>query len=176
MKKAFFLDRDGVINKAKIIKGKPYPPASLSELTILDGVEEAVYRLKEKQFLVGIVTNQPDIATGKTNIELVNEINSYIRKRLQLDFVQMCVHVESDKCSCRKPKPGMLFDQARRDSIDLNESYMVGDRWRDIEAGIAAGTKTVWLENNYSEKKPSSFDYKTESLYEFVFGDWLNVG
>ena len=109
----------------------------------MDGVEEAVYRLKEKQFLVGIVTNQPDIATGKTNIELVNEINSYIRKRLQLDFVQMCVHVESDKCSCRKPKPGMLFDQARRDSIDLNESYMVGDRWRDIEAGIAAGTKTV---------------------------------
>ncbi len=142
-RRAVFVDRDGVINKAIIRDGRSLPPYSLSELEILPGVPEAVDRLRAAGFLVIVATNQPDVATGILRREVVDDLNDYIRRHVVLDDVRVCVHRDEDACACRKPKPGMLLDAARQFDVDLVRSFMVGDRWRDIDAGNAAGCRTI---------------------------------
>ena len=151
--KAVFLDRDGVINKAVVIDGKPYPPASLDELKILSGVREGIALLKKNGFKILVVTNQPDVSRGKTLPETVETINRFLEKELKIDQVYCCYHDGNENCSCRKPKPGMLLGASKDWNIDLKVSYIIGDRWRDVEAGKAAGVKTLLIEYGYDEKR-----------------------
>jgi len=129
---AVFLDRDGVINANLERNGKPVAPTSLSEFRILPGVIEGVRLLKEAGFLLVVVTNQPDVANGLTPRPTVEAMHAEIRRQLPIDDIVVCFHADADKCSCRKPKPGMIFDAAARHGIDLASSYLVGDRWRDV--------------------------------------------
>jgi D-glycero-D-manno-heptose 1,7-bisphosphate phosphatase len=139
MRRAVFLDRDGVINAPAIREGRPYPPASVESLEILPGVREAVQRFKSAGFLIIVVSNQPDVARGTTSRSTVEAINSVLAQGLPIDEFRMCYHDAADACNCRKPKPGMLLDAAKKWHIDLAASFMVGDRWRDVEAGQNAG-------------------------------------
>jgi len=164
--KAVFLDRDGVLNAATVRDGKPYPPANLEELLILPGVEYATNRLKEEGFLLIVVTNQPDVARGTLQKSTVEQINRSIMSSLPIDEFRTCYHDNLDNCSCRKPKPGAILDAAISRNIDLSQSFMIGDRWRDIEAGKAAGVKTVFIDYGYQERQPQSFDYKASSLLD----------
>ena len=166
---AVFLDRDGVINKAMVRLDKPYPPASLTELEILPGVLEAFERLKHNGFLLVVVSNQPDVVRGKTSRAEVEAINAKLSRTLPIDEFRICYHDTGDNCDCRKPKPGMLLTAARYWNIDLASSYMVGDRWRDIEAGQRAGCKTFFIDYAYDEKRPETFDYRVKSLLEAAF-------
>jgi D-glycero-D-manno-heptose 1,7-bisphosphate phosphatase len=168
MCRAVFLDRDGVVNAAVVRGGKPYPPANARELKILPGVAEALAALKEAEFLLIVVSNQPDVARGTTSRATVEEINAALGVALPIDEFVMCYHDNADGCACRKPKPGMLLDAAARRAIDLSASCMVGDRWRDIEAGEKAGCKTVFIDYGYDEKQPVRADHKTRSLLEAV--------
>jgi len=161
---AVFLDRDGVLNAAIVREGQPYGPASLAEMTVLPGVEQACARLKRAGYRLIVVTNQPDIARGTTSRAEVDAINDVLRARLGLDEIRVCPHDDADGCNCRKPKPGLLLDAARRWNIDLAHSFMVGDRWRDVEAGRAAGCRTIFLDYGYSEPKPVGADIVTSSL------------
>ena len=172
MKRAVFLDRDGVVNRAVVRQGKPYPPATLSDLRLLPGVREACTKLREAGFALILITNQPDIARGLVTAEQVAEMNLHLQRYLQLDGVGLCPHDDSARCSCRKPQPGLLLEAARVWDIDLETSYIVGDRWRDIEAGIAAGCKTVLMEGEYYNDQPARPpDAKVHSLAEAV--DWI---
>lgn len=164
--KAIFLDRDGVINKAVVIEGKPYPPASIQELEIIEGVSEALEVLKQLGFILIIVTNQPDVARGTINIREVTQIHDYIKTVLPIDDVFCCTHDNKDECECRKPMPGMIISAARKWNINLAKSYMVGDRWRDIEAGKKAGVKTFLINYGYDEKYVAP---------DFVCSNLLNV-
>jgi D-glycero-D-manno-heptose 1,7-bisphosphate phosphatase len=168
VRRAVFLDRDGVLNAAVVRDGRPYPPSTLSEMSLLPGVEEACYRLKEAGFLLIVVTNQPDIARATTSSNEVDAINSALKSRLDLDEVSVCPHDDADGCDCRKPKPGLLFAAAQRWNINLPASFMVGDRWRDVEAGRAAGCRTVFLDYGYAERRPQSPDIATTSLAAVV--------
>lgn len=161
---AVFLDRDGVLNVAPIREGRPFAPATLAEMRLLPGVEDACARLKQAGFLLIVVTNQPDIATGKTTQAAVDAINGDLKSRLALDDVCVCPHEDADGCDCRKPKPGLLLAAARRWNIDLARSFMVGDRWRDVEAGAAAGCRTVFIDYGYAEPRPDNPDMVTTSL------------
>ena len=114
LRRAVFLDRDGILNAAVVRDGRPYPPASLAEMTLLPGVEEACARLKKSGFLLIVVTNQPDIAKGKTTVSEVEAINAALQARLGLDEVCVCPHDDAYNCACRKPKPGLLLDAAKR--------------------------------------------------------------
>jgi D-glycero-D-manno-heptose 1,7-bisphosphate phosphatase len=165
-RRAVFLDRDGVINRARVVEGKPYPPASLNELEILPGVSDGLAALKSAGFLLVVVTNQPDVARGTTTKALVDEMNSQLKSELELDLMATCFHQDADDCSCRKPKPGLLLEAARALDIDLTSSYMVGDRWRDMQAGKDAGCMTFFLDYGYLEKQPEHFDYCVTSLKE----------
>jgi D-glycero-D-manno-heptose 1,7-bisphosphate phosphatase len=166
MRRAVFLDRDGVINASVVRNGKPYPPASLEKMKILPGVVEAVRSLREAGFVVVVVTNQPDVATGIQHKEVVETMNSNLLNELLIDDIRVCYHSDADNCACRKPKPGMLLEAAHDLAIDLTRSFMVGDRWRDIEAGKAAGCYTFFIDYSYEEKKPELPDVVVASLKE----------
>jgi D-glycero-D-manno-heptose 1,7-bisphosphate phosphatase len=147
-----FLDRDGVLNEPVVRDGKPYPPADPNDVVLCEGAEAALRALHDAGYVLICVTNQPDIARGKTSAANVNAINERMRAALPLDDVIVCPHDDVDGCECRKPKPGLLLEGARRYNIDLAGSYLVGDRWRDIEAGAAARCRTVFVDRNYAER------------------------
>jgi len=151
---AVFLDRDGVINRAVERDHRPYPPASLNEFEILPDVPAACARLKQAGFLLVVVTNQPDVGRGTLQQETVAAIHAEMCRRLPIDRVEVCYHSGKDQadCDCRKPKPGMLLRAARELGIDLPQSWMVGDRWRDIDCGHAAGCHTIFIDRGYAEE------------------------
>ena len=159
---AVFLDRDGVINRAVVRSGKPYPPASIDDLEILPGVAEALDRLKHAGYSLVVVTNQPDVARGRQRREVVEAINDSLRERLPIDEFRVCYHDDADDCACRKPRPGLLTQPP---AYDLAASVMVGDRWRDIEAGRRAGVRaTVLIDHGYREAIVVDPDLRAESL------------
>jgi D-sedoheptulose 7-phosphate isomerase len=170
--RAVFLDRDGVINRAFVRDGKPFPPSTLQELEILPGVPEALHELKQHGYELLVVTNQPDVARGTQSQQTIEAMHQALRARLPLDDVLVCYHTDQDKCDCRKPMPGMLLEAARKHNIDLAASFMVGDRWRDIEAGYNAGCKTILIDYGYSERPPDRGpDLRVGSLREAA--DWI---
>lgn len=146
--------------------GKPYPPTSLVELEILPGVRDALQKLHDAHYLLIVVTNQPDVARGTAKREDVELMNAFLISQLPIDDFKTCYHDSLDKCNCRKPLPGSLLDAAQEHDIDLSKSFMVGDRWRDIEAGASAGCKTFFINYRYTEKKPDAPDYIVSSLLD----------
>lgn len=164
MRKAIFLDRDGVLNSVFIKNGKPYPPPSVNDLSIPSEVESALISLKNAGFLLIGATNQPDVARGTTSKETIEAINSVLMERLPLDEIRVCYHDDIDQCECRKPLPGLLKQAAIDYGIDLNKSFMIGDRWKDIDAGHKAGCKTIWINRAYTEKKPINPDFVATNL------------
>ncbi len=166
MRRAVFLDRDGVINRAIVRDGMPFPPANLDELEILPGVPEALQKLHDGNYLLIVVTNQPDVARGTAKKEHVEQMNAHLFNMLSLDDIKTCYHDSGDGCLCRKPLPGALIEAAKEHHIDLSKSFMVGDRWRDIEAGQSAGCKTFFINYRYAEKQPETPDFIVSSLLE----------
>lgn len=164
--RAIFLDRDGVINRAVVKDGRPYPPSSLDTLEILPGVPEALAKLQRAGYLLIVVTNQPDVARGKTSKEAVEAIHDYMAASLHLDKVLSCFHDDNDQCNCRKPKPGALLCAAAEYELDLKTCYMIGDRWRDIDAGVSAGCRTIFLDYGYAERQPEYADFNVKTLLE----------
>jgi len=162
--RAVFLDRDGVLNRAPTRGGRPLSPSRLEEVELLPGVPEACARLREEGFGLIVVTNQPEVARGRLSREAVEAIHAFLRDRLPLDDVRVCYHDDGAGCDCRKPKPGMLLAAAAAWGIDLRRSFMVGDRWRDIEAGRRAGCTTVFIDYRYDEPRPAGVDFETDSL------------
>jgi D-glycero-D-manno-heptose 1,7-bisphosphate phosphatase len=165
-RRAVFLDRDGVINRVVLRQGRPYPPPTLDEFEFLPGVIEAVHVLHRAGFCLIIVTNQPDVATGSQRREIVEAMHSHIRNTLPVDEIKVCYHADQDGCLCRKPRPGMLLQAAQDWSIDLRQSFVVGDRWRDIEAGKSAQCKTILVRADYHERQADSPDVIVHSLLQ----------
>lgn len=163
---AVFLDRDGVINRVVLRDGRPYPPPSAVALEFLPGAAEAINALHRAGFRIIVVTNQPDVATGLQRRETVEAIHERMRRLFPIDDFRICYHVDQDDCMCRKPKPGMLLDAAKDWTLDLGRSFMIGDRWRDIGAGRAAGCTTILLGDGYGERHIEKPDAVVNSLYE----------
>lgn len=163
---AVFLDRDGVLNAPTLLDGRPYPPTSAAEVTILPGVATALAALRDAGYAIVVVTNQPDVARGTRTRAGIEAIHARLRAELPVDAIYCCFHDDIDECACRKPRPGMLLEAARELSLDLAASFMVGDRWRDTEAGAAVGCRTAFVDHGYAERRPQRFDRKVSSLAE----------
>ena len=151
MNKAVFLDRDGVINQAVVREGKPYPPHSVNDLIIFPDVPRALKLLKSAHFLLIIATNQPDVSRGTQQKQVVETMHQKLIRELPIDDVKVCYDLETPESLCYKPKPGMLLEAASQYNIDLTSSYMVGDRWRDVGCGRAAGCFTIFIDRGYAE-------------------------
>jgi len=159
--KAVFLDRDGVINRAVVRNSKPYPPDTLQDLKILTDVTEDLNLLKESGFLLIVVTNQPDVGRGTQKQKTVEEIPLFLKNNLTLHDIYVCWHGQDG--ACRKPLSGLLNQPAERYRVDLQQGYLIGDRWKDIDADIASEFKTIFLDYQYDELLNAQPDFTITS-------------
>ena len=171
MTRAVFLDRDGVLNEAYVRNGKPYSPDTIEEMIIVQDAPAALARLRKHGFRLILATNQPDIARNRLTRAQVDAMNAHLNHQLPLDAIEVCPHDDVDNCDCRKPKPGLLVNAAKRDGIALSESFMVGDRFRDIEAGDSAGCRTILIGDGYGETFKAQPDAKFATLSEAA--EWI---
>jgi len=153
LNRAVFLDRDGVVNEAVVRDGKPYPP-SPEQLRTTPGAPAALHALRDAGFALFVVTNQPDLARGSRSRAEVDAIHSKLAEELPLDGFYICPHDDADGCDCRKPSPGLILRAAGDHALSLTGSYLIGDRWKDIAAGQAAGVATVFIDHGYAEHRP----------------------
>ena len=172
LRPAVFLDRDGVLNRAQVRDGKPFPPAGLDELELLPDAASSLSDLKAHGFDLYVVTNQPDVARGNQTREGIESMHEALASSLPIDGIFVCYHDDADGCACRKPQPGLLLEAQRKHNIDMARSFMVGDRWRDVDAGHNAGCKVVFIDYGYREKSPARLPEATvKSLREAA--DWI---
>ncbi len=168
MKRAVFLDRDGVINHSVIIDGVPKPPASVEQVEIIEGVVDSIQLLKFHEFIPVVVTNQPEVARGTTSRAHIEAINSFIGGATNIEHFYTCFHDDADECDCRKPAPGLIFRAAIDLDLDVANSFLVGDRWRDVSAGQNAGCRTFFIDYSYLERAPLLPFTRVSSLLEAV--------
>ncbi len=166
LRRAVFLDRDGVLNRAVVRDGKPYPPTDLKSFEILPEVGPALAALKSAGFLLIVATNQPDVARGVQTLSTVESMHDILRQSLPLDGICACYEEDGPDCTCYKPKPGLLLDAASKLNVNLRASYMVGDRWRDVGAGVAAGCTTIFIDRHYAEDLRDTPDISCGNLAE----------
>tara|TARA_Y100000996_G_C22342075_1_gene569100 strand:+ start:206 stop:739 length:534 start_codon:yes stop_codon:yes gene_type:complete len=166
--KAFFFDRDGILNKVILKKNKPYSPRYPKQVVKNYEILKLIKLLKKKKFKKIIITNQPDIKTGKLTKHSLRTINNDIKLFFSIDDIFVCTHNKFDKCHCRKPKIGMIKLAEKKWNLDLKKSYLIGDRWKDIDAGNKAGCKTIYIDYNYDEKKPKKPIYSFKSLTQML--------
>jgi D-glycero-D-manno-heptose 1,7-bisphosphate phosphatase len=164
--KAVFLDRDGVLTRANVWDGKPYAPRSLTDLEILPDARAATTALKTDGFRLVVITNQPDVGNGLLDMTVVEAMHCRLRDELPINMIKACYHRQSDGCYCRKPRPGMLIEAAEELEVDLARSFVVGDRWSDVEAGRSQGCRTVFVDRGYSEPRFSNASAIVSSVAE----------
>lgn len=147
-----FLDRDGILNRAIVRGGKPFAPLTPEEMEILPEAPAALAGLKAAGYLLVCVTNQPEVARGALAQSTLDAMHAKLNTELPLDAIYVCPHDDGEGCLCRKPKPGLLLGAARDLGIDLSHSYMIGDRWRDVDAAHAAGVTAVFVDYGYKDQ------------------------
>tara|TARA_E500000178_G_C16701989_1_gene608633 strand:+ start:190 stop:711 length:522 start_codon:yes stop_codon:yes gene_type:complete len=165
-KPAIFLDRDGVLNVPIIIKKKTYAPTNMYKFRLYPNVKKLCKKLKKKYLLI-VVTNQPDIKKGKLKIEELELMHTKLKNEINYDELYFCSSI-SKTSFYRKPNPGMLLKAVKKFNINIEKSYLIGDRWSDIEAGKKIGCKTIFINRNYYEKKPKYPDFIVKSFSQAV--------
>jgi D-glycero-D-manno-heptose 1,7-bisphosphate phosphatase len=174
MNRAVFLDRDGVLTRIIVRDGKPLAPLHRADLEVIAGVAGALEQLRRAGWLLVVVTNQPEVARGRTTRDEVEAMHERLAADLGLDDIRVCYHDDVDRCACRKPAPGMLYQAAVDRDITLADSYMVGDRWRDVGAGRQAGCGTVLVESGHTEDVPMDPDIRVPDLRRAA--EWILSG
>lgn len=167
-RKAIFLDRDGVINRASFVNGKHRSPMALEELELYKDAKNSIRNLRKLGFLIFIVTNQPEISRGNLRAEDSDAINSEISKEIEPDEIIVCPHDDLDGCACRKPLPGMITELISRYALEPTRCYLVGDRLKDIEAGLAAGVKSIQIDRGHPEGLSTAKLSSAKSLAQAV--------
>jgi len=168
---AVFLDRDGTLNRQVIRDGKPYPPQTVADFELFPGVPGACAQLAAAGFVLVVATNQPDVGRGTQSQATVEAMHAKLRQFVPtLDHIEVCYAPGLDKTAPpdrrRKPEPGMLLDAALLLGLDLAQSWMVGDRWRDIDCGRRAGVRTVFIDFGYAEELKAQPDFTVPSFTE----------
>ncbi len=168
LRPAIFLDRDGTLNRQLIRDGQPYPPQTIEEFNLFDGVPAACAQIAAVGFVLVVATNQPDVGRGTQSQAVVEAMHDKLRALIpQISRVEVCYDPgRGEVSSRRKPEPGMLLDAARDLGLDLARSWMIGDRWRDVDCGRRAGVRTVFIDFGYAEKLHAAPDFTVSSFPE----------
>lgn len=176
MNASIFLDRDGVV-----VEEINYL-SSVEDVVLMEGAGDAISKLKEAGFIVIVITNQSGVARGYFSEEKVQEINDYIKRELgkrggRIDKFYYCPHHPSfgrgkyrKECNCRKPKIGMIEEAVRDFNIDLQKSYLIGDKLSDIKAGLTAGCKSILVGTGHG-KTQNSINYEEDELFMGILND-----
>lgn len=167
--RAVFLDRDGVLNRSTVREGKPYAPRQAKDFHLFEDTEPSLRALQGLGFKLIVVTNQPDIGNGLAQRSEVEAMHERLEATGLIDDIFLCMHRQDEGCDCRKPKPGMLLEAAAKHGITLSESYMIGDRKGDVEAGKRCGVKTIFIDRGYREgEQADDADWRVTSLSDAV--------
>ena len=166
MKKAIFLDRDGVLSKTLLINGKSFAPRNLKDFKLFFDAAESTKKLKSAGFMIFVVTNQPDVGRKLISKSVLEKMHNKLKKKAYIDEIYVCTHSKDKNCFCRKPNPGMIFNAAKKHQIDLKKSFLIGDRASDIEAGQKANCRTIFLDKKYREKIPTKQEATFSNLKE----------
>lgn len=164
MHRAVFLDRDGVLCQTTVRNGKPYAVRTLREFRLMPHAREAVRALAKLGFVVIVVTNQPDLGAGLMEASELDAMHERILTTMPIRQIIVCPHTRVDNCCCRKPKNGMLLQAQREHDLDLPNSFMIGDRASDVEAGLTAGCTTIFIDRRYGEARPTGMHAVARSL------------
>ena len=171
-RRAVFLDRDGVINRMVVQNGMPHPPSAVEQFELYEDVQDGCARLKAANFLLVVITNQPDVGRGTQTRETVDAMHEKLRAAVPaLDAIEVCFHGGTSfgqVCDCRKPKPGMLLRAAARYGIDLDRSFLIGDRWRDVDCARAAGCRAIFIQRGYKETLREAPDFIVANFNDAV--------
>jgi D-glycero-D-manno-heptose 1,7-bisphosphate phosphatase len=171
-RRAVFLDRDGVINRVVVRNGMPYPPSGVEEFELYEDVRDGCARLKAANFLLVVITNQPDVGRGIQSREAVEAMNLKMQSAVPLlDRIEVCYHAGErygQPCDCRKPRPGLILHATAELSIDPKTSYVIGDRWRDIDCAHAAGCRAILIQRGYKESLREAPDFTVANFNEAV--------
>ena len=163
--RAVFLDRDGVLNAAIVKAGKPFSPETVEDFRILPGAREACEMLRSAGFQTVVVTNQPDVGRGSLPQSSVEEMHRRLLDAVPIDRIEVCYDPGRGVPSeYRKPAPGMLLRAASELQLDLARSFMIGDRWSDIDCGHAAGCRTIFIDHGYLEQLSKQPHYRAPDL------------
>jgi D-glycero-D-manno-heptose 1,7-bisphosphate phosphatase len=169
---AVFLDRDGVINRVVVRNGMPHPPSHVGAFELYDDVPDGCARLKAADFLLVVITNQPDVGRGAQSREAVEAMNLKMQSALPLlDRIEVCYHAGErygEPCYCRKPQPGLILRAAAQLNIDPRKSYVIGDRWRDVDCARAAGCRAILIQRGYKEALREAPDFTVANFNEAV--------
>lgn len=149
--KAVFFDRDGVLNHLVQRDGSYYSPKKFEDFHIVNEAKEVVNRVQEMGFLAIVVSNQPDISRGKLKQSELDKMTDLLFKKLNVDDVFYCTHDDNNDTGCRKPAPGLFYRAQEKYNIDLNQSFMIGDTWKDVEAAKNAGISMILLSEDYNQ-------------------------
>ena len=167
---AVFLDRDGTLNVQMIREGKPYPPQTLEDFRLFPDVPAACAQLAAAGYMLIVATNQPDVGRGTQSQAVVEAMHAKLRALVpHIAHIEVCYapgRADSPPDPRRKPEPGMLLDAARALGLDLGRSWMIGDRWRDIDCGRRAGVRTVFIDFGYAEELRAPPDFIVRSFAE----------
>ncbi len=170
-RRAVFLDRDGTLNRQIIREGRPFPPTNLDQFALFPGVPAACASLAAAGFALIVVTNQPDVGRGTQSRAMVEAMHARLRQWVpEIEQIEVCYASGLNQARPpdrrRKPEPGMLLDAAVALDLDLTHSWMVGDRWRDIDCGRRAGVRTVFIDFGYDEELRAPPDFTVASFAE----------
>ncbi len=166
-RRAVFLDRDGTLNAPVVRDGKPYPPATVAEFQLLPGVVEGCRALHAAGYVLVVATNQPDVGRGTQTQAAVEAMHAHLQKLIpEIARLEVCYDPggTTPPSEFRKPAPGMLLRAATELNLDLARSWLIGDRWRDVDCGARAGCRTIFLDWGYEEPLRQKPDFTVHSF------------
>jgi D-glycero-D-manno-heptose 1,7-bisphosphate phosphatase len=166
MKRAIFIERDGILNELSTETKKPIPPRTLEEFRVKSEAGPALYELKAAGFILIATTNQPGLSCGYQSRRELDRIHDVLRRRLPLDDLMVCPHDESDYCPCRTPRPGLLIEAAFKWQVNLEYSFVVSNKWQDAEAARFVGCTSLLVNSPWVGKVHP--DYLISGLKDVV--------
>jgi D-glycero-D-manno-heptose 1,7-bisphosphate phosphatase len=150
----------------------PHPPSHVEAFELYDDVPDGCARLKAASFLLVVITNQPDVGRGIQSREAVEAMNLKMQSALPLlDRIEICYHAGErygQPCTCRKPRPGMIHRVVAELNIDPKKSYVIGDRWRDVDCAHAAGCRAIFIQRGYKEILREAPDFTVPNFNDAV--------
>ena len=147
MKRAVFIERDGILNEVRTGPKQQITPIGLEDFKILTSVSEALKKLKAVGYVVIATTNQPGLSRGYQSRRELDRMHELLRGNLPLDDIMVCPHDEADHCPCRKPRSGLLVEAAFKWHLNLDHSFVVSDKWQDAEAARTAGCTSLLVQS-----------------------------
>jgi D-glycero-D-manno-heptose 1,7-bisphosphate phosphatase len=157
VKQAVFIERDGVLNAVRVEKQQPVTPLTMEDFRLREDATPSLKKLKAAGLILIVTTNQPGLSRGYLSRRELDRMHDRLRKVFPLDDLFVCPHDETDRCPCRKPKPGLLTEAAFKWKLNLEHSFVISDKWQDAEAARNAGCTSLLLESPWVGKVHRDF-------------------